>query len=52
MPATKRKNYNHACPDLVENSFDGVECTAHYPGSGGAADITSDTIAPVVYKSP
>ena len=27
--------------DLADNSLDGVECTAHYPGSKGVANILS-----------
>jgi len=30
--------------DLAYNSLDGVECTAHHPGSGGVADIVSVTM--------
>ena len=30
-------------PTLAYNSFDGVECTAHCPGSGGLASIISVT---------
>ena len=30
-------------PTLADNSFDGVECTAHCPGSGGVAGINSVT---------
>ena len=30
--------------NLAENSLDGVECTAHHPGSGGMAEIVSVTM--------
>jgi len=29
---------------LANNSLDGVECTAHHPGSGGVEDIVSVTM--------
>jgi len=30
--------------DLADNSFGGVECTTHHPGSRGVADIVSVTM--------
>jgi len=32
-------------PTLADNSFYGVECTAHCPGSGGLAGIISATVS-------
>jgi len=34
-----------AGPDLANNSLGGVECTAHYPGSRGVANIVSLTMS-------
>ena len=38
--------------DLAENGLDGVECTAHHPGSLGVARYYVHHNTPVEYKRP